>query len=235
MSVYVPSTDYFKEKTQTELCHLYAPVKRSPSALNVVTLVFSLRNYKKEKRMNETASPPGPPTSDWDSPERVKKRLIKFRERLTRFYQQYAPEKLEKIETDLDIFEHRESELMVKLIKQYGKEPEEPLNSSDDEPYVSPWTAENPRPRLGEGSRARRDRQKRGGGDRTTEEKEAEKQRGDRRTMKLKQRDERKAGGGRLPKDPREEAEACPLDFGPTRYDLPEEEAKTLLKKFGVQ
>jgi len=55
------------------------------------------------------------------------------KERLTAFYTQYMPEKLEGIDAILEKYEGKEDKLFVALVKKYGPEPEDPFYAASDD------------------------------------------------------------------------------------------------------
>mmetsp|Transcript_9788 Transcript_9788/g.13798 ORF Transcript_9788/g.13798 Transcript_9788/m.13798 type:complete len:256 (-) Transcript_9788:61-828(-) len=56
-------------------------------------------------------------------------------QRLTAFYEQYVPEKIDSVPALLEKYEGKEDKLFVALVKKYGPEPEDPYyaGSSDDD------------------------------------------------------------------------------------------------------
>ena len=55
------------------------------------------------------------------------------KERLTAFYTQYMPEKLEGIDAILEKYEGKEDKLFMALVKKYGPEPEDPFYAASDD------------------------------------------------------------------------------------------------------
>lgn len=54
------------------------------------------------------------------------------RERLSAFYTEYMPEKLDGIDAILEKYEGKEDKLFVALVKKYGAEPEDPFYAAAD-------------------------------------------------------------------------------------------------------
>ena len=71
--------------------------------------------------------------SDGEAPERPSEPWT-VEERLTKFYEEYVPEKVSDVPSLLEKYAGKEDKLFMALVKKYGPEPEDPYyGSSDDE------------------------------------------------------------------------------------------------------
>lgn len=77
-------------------------------------------------------------------------------ERLTAFYEQYMPEKLENVPALLDKYAGKEEKLFTALVKKYGAEPEDPYDALSDEEEKEDVNAKMADVQISDGTRKKR-------------------------------------------------------------------------------